>query len=237
MGKRGFGSLRRLPSKRYQAGYDHSGDRWVAPSTFRTKGDAESWLVKERDLIESGRWTSPQERVKAAEKAAEVARRNTFGVYAERYLATRGLRPKTLDQYQRIIATSLLPTFSGSQLAEITKADVRDWYDTHSPGSVREYAYRILRAILTEAERDDLIERVPTQIRGAGQTKRRTTPPATLDELDLIVQAMPEDLRLFVMLAGWCGLRKGELLELRRSDVDTRAGTISIKRAVSDRKT
>ena len=38
--------------------------------------------------------------------------------------------------------------------------------------------------------------------------------------------------RLLVQLAAWCALRFGELTELRRGDVDTRAGVIRIRRAV-----
>ena len=40
--RRGFGSIRRLPSKRYQASYQGpDGARHKAPDTFATKGDAE----------------------------------------------------------------------------------------------------------------------------------------------------------------------------------------------------
>jgi integrase len=43
---------------------------------------------------------------------------------------------------------------------------------------------------------------------------------------------MPEKYRLLVLLAAWCGLRFGELTELRRSDLDMRNGRIKIRRAV-----
>ena len=43
---------------------------------------------------------------------------------------------------------------------------------------------------------------------------------------------MPPRYRLLVQLAAWCALRFGELTELRRSDVDTRAGVIRVRRAV-----
>ena len=39
-------------------------------------------------------------------------------------------------------------------------------------------------------------------------------------------------MRLMVLLAAWCGLRFGELTELRRSDVDLKNGRIKIRRAV-----
>ncbi len=40
MSKRHFGSVRRLPSGRYQTSYWHEGVRHLAEQTFPTKGDA-----------------------------------------------------------------------------------------------------------------------------------------------------------------------------------------------------
>ena len=61
MGRRGFGMVRRLPSKRYQASY--AGPdlvRYTAPSTFETKDAAVFWLTNERrklaDVDWHGRW-------------------------------------------------------------------------------------------------------------------------------------------------------------------------------------
>jgi integrase len=46
------------------------------------------------------------------------------------------------------------------------------------------------------------------------------------------VEAMPERYRLMVLLAAWCGLRFGELTELRRHDMDVKAGVIRVRRGV-----
>jgi integrase len=42
---------------------------------------------------------------------------------------------------------------------------------------------------------------------------------------------MPERLRLVVLLATWCQLRRGELLGLRRRDVDTLHGNLTIEQS------
>ena len=44
--------------------------------------------------------------------------------------------------------------------------------------------------------------------------------------------AMPSKYRPMVLLASWCGLRFGELAELRRGDIDVKNGVIHIRRAV-----
>ena len=57
-------------------------------------------------------------------------------------------------------------------------------------------------------------------IRGAGSTKRvHKIRPASLDEIEAITAALPEQYRAMVLLAAWCALRFGELTELRRRDL------------------
>jgi integrase len=80
---------------------------------------------------------------------------------------------------------------------------------------------------------DELIDRNPVHIRGASNVKRTgTTQPASLDELEALAEATPERYRLMVLLAAWCALRKGELSELRRSDVDTTQWVLRVRRGV-----
>jgi len=43
---------------------------------------------------------------------------------------------------------------------------------------------------------------------------------------------MPQRYRLMVLLASWCGLRFGELAELRRKDVDVKNGVLHVRRGV-----
>jgi hypothetical protein len=46
-------------------------------------------------------------------------------------------------------------------------------------------------------------------------------------EVDSLAEAMPDHLRVAVFLAAWCQLRRGELLGLRRRDLDLEQGTVS----------
>lgn len=57
--RRNFGSVRRLPSGRWQASYWHQAVRFTADRTFRTKADAHAWLATtEVDLLR-GAWVDP----------------------------------------------------------------------------------------------------------------------------------------------------------------------------------
>ena len=70
-------------------------------------------------------------------------------------------------------------------------------------------------------------------MRGGGQSKRaKQIRPASLAELEALTAAMPDRLRIMVLLASWCGLRFGELAELRRADVNVKAGVVHVRRGM-----
>lgn len=222
-----FGSVRALPSGRYQARYTGpDGLTHKAPFTFDTKGDAETWLATVRADIVRDSWDP---------NATHRTKALTFGAYAERWLTGRSLEARTRAHYRSLLDRQLLPTFALVPLKHITPDLVREWYATTALDrpTLRAHAYGLLRSILGQAERDELLTRNPCHIRGAGNTKRaRKIKPATLDELAALVTAMPQRYRLMVLLAAWCALRFGELAELRRGDVNTRDGILHVRRGV-----
>ena len=82
------------------------------------------------------------------------------------------------------------------------------------------------------AVNDELIDANPCRIVGAGRAKRvHRIRPASVAELAVLTEAMPERLALMVTLASWCALRFGEIVELRRGDIDLGDEVIRIRRA------
>ncbi len=226
--KRTFGSIERLPSKRYRARYTGPDGAWHnAPRTFQTRGDAEAWLVDESRRISRGDWTPPKER-KARARAA------TFGPYASAWLAARDVKPRTRSTYRHLLDERILPTFADVPLRAISPAAVRTWHASLDPrkATVRAHAYSLLRTILGTAVTDGEIPANPCVIRGAGAARRKKAiRPATLAELATLVEHLPPRYRAMALLATWCQLRFGELAELRRKDVDLDAGVLRVRRA------
>ena len=230
--RRGFGQKRRLPSKRWQAFYTGPDTLMhYAPSTFDTSEDAEGWLSDERRLIAADDWTPPQSR--GAAKRANRAM--TFGGYAERWMEHRDLKPRTRAHYGSLLDKQILPHLADVPLRSITPELVRDWYadlDRTRP-TLRAHAYGLLRTVLGSAVEDEKITANPCHIRGAGAAKRvKQIKPATLEELEALTRAMSEKYRPMVMLSSWCGLRFGEVTELRRKDLDLTNGVLHVRRAV-----
>lgn len=89
----------------------------------------------------------------------------------------------------------------------------------------------MLRTFVATAVDEEIVAANPVLIRGAGVSKRRRSiEPPTLPQLATITEAMPERLRLAVLLGCWCALRYGEMAELRRSDIDFDRGVTKVRR-------
>ena len=226
--RRGFGYVRKLPSGRYQASYMAPDlRRLAAPDTFSSKADAEGWLASERNRITVGEWAPPVPTRAPAE---------TFAAFAASWVATRDIKPRTREGYQSLLELYLLPRLGHELVADITPVLVRKWW-TAMPvdrSTSRARAYALLKAIMNTAVSDDLIAANPCRIRGGSSAPReREIRPATIDELRVVVDNLPERFRALAMICAWCALRNGEVLELRRSDLDLTRGTIRVERAVA----
>ena len=232
--KRSFGAIRRLPSKMYQASYIGPDlGRHNAPGTFTSKADAEGWLAMERRLIEWDEWTPPARRKAKQQHDDTQSLRTYVATWLPERTAVRGLKPKTVSEYQRYLDRLILPALGDLRLKDFTPATVRAWIGGLNAKTPRlnEHAYALLKTIFATAVQDELLDRNPCRER-MRKPVRHIGEPATLDELALLVAAMPERLRLMIELAAWCALRFGEVAELRRGDIDLREGVIRVTRAV-----
>ena len=156
--------------------------------------------------------------------------------YAARWLLERptALQPRTLEFYESVLRVHILPTFGETAVSAITPPAVRAWHAelrrrTGAPTVAK--AYRLLRSILTTAVEDELLLRNPCILRGAGTERSPERKPPTLSELDALARAVDRRFRLLVLLAGWSGLRWGELTALSRRRIDLAAGTVEVTRS------
>lgn len=208
-----------------------------APSTFATKTDADAWLMAERRRMEDIEgYRPPLVRESLAREAAERAARNrppTFEAYADRWLAERKVKgrplaPETIRKHRIQLRLRLLPVFGDLRLDEITPQMVNVFYDDLIAGG---FSAKVLRetystgsAIMATAvsAHGPLVGSVsPFAIRGAGSgstPKRHTF--ATAEEVARLVELVPPEMRVVILLAAWCGLRLGEIQSLRRSDLE-----------------
>ena len=162
-----------------------------------------------------------------------------FGDYAQEWLAQRtDLRPRSRDQYASLIANHLGPAFGDMELARVNAGQVRSWYaltSARTPAAATS-AYRLLWAIFNTAVTDQMVARTPCRIRGAGADRSKERQIPTVAEVEALMRAMPAKLRAAVVLAAWGTLRRGEVLGLRRDDLDVAAGTVPVERSLGERR-
>jgi integrase len=235
-GRRGFGAIRRLPSKRYQASYlgpDFA--RHLAPHTFEARTDAEGWLARERRLSETDDWTPPAQRGPSRRLGTSL-RDYAPEAIGRRRIRGEPLRPRTLKLYEGLLERVIFPTFGDLQLKAIRQTDVDRWYLNlpNNQPTQKAHAYALLRSLFEQALSEGVVKGPnPCKIRGAGTTRRRREiRPVSVAEVGRLVEETPDRLRAAVLIAAWCGLRFGEVFELRRGDLDLDKPIVHVRRAV-----
>lgn len=228
--RRPFGTVRKLPSGRWQARYRVGLERRVvAPHTFATKGDASRWLALTEADQARGLWVDP------------ALGKMTVGDYAQSWLGSKvRISPRTRELYQLQLRLHILPMISDDvrplgevALTDLTPDLIRAWYAALAARrgmSVAAKAYTRLRQVLRQAVDDDRIAKNPCRIEGGGAERHPEQQFATLVELYELAAAVPDRYRALVLSAGFTGLRQGELFALRRRDVDLLRSTVSVHR-------
>ena len=217
--RRHFGSVRKLPSGRFQASYWHEGARHRAPSTFSAKGGALAWLSAVETDIGRGAWVDPRQ---GDLTVAEVARL---------WLAANpAKRPNTLAMDEIAVSVHLKPV-ANRRIASITPPDlqtlVNTWSSTAAPRTVKR-RYGVLAAIFNYAVAADWIARSPCRnikLPSVGSTRRRLLSP---DDVAALAEATDERYRAMVWIGAVLGWRWEEVAGLRVGALDLLRGTITV---------
>jgi integrase len=221
-----WGRVRKLPSGRVQAGYTTpQGKTILADSTFDTLLQARSWLAVKRSEIIRGvaSDTSYQD-----SQMGKVGAKVTLGQFAQEWRARNSitglnpLKPRTLIEYERYMKTAM-PKLAEMPLGAITSEDVDSWYletATRAPNEAAK-AYSHMKTLMSDA----VIRRLRTSNPCIVDKRNRRVEAApvqvpTKEQVSKMMAAAPEQLNALIELAAWGGFRKGELLELRRKDVN-----------------
>ena len=225
-GHRRFGNVRKRASGRYQASYlTPDGRRQFAPETFERKGDAVQWLVVVEGEMLRGEWADP------------LLGRVLFGDYGATWIEEHKISVRTREEYRSIWRNHVEPFLASVELAAMTTGTIRTWranlLDSGRSEDRTAKAYRLVRAIMNTAVDDGRVKRNPCRIKGAGEhrTPERTT--ATVEQVFDVAGRMPERFRALVLAAAFTGLRWGELVGLRRCDIDLSTGTVHVRRKLA----
>lgn len=228
------------------------GDRWTAfwkietatgwkqrsKGGFATKREAQAYLTKTLAALDSGTFADPS--------------KLTLREYlVDRWLPMKreSLRPSTFDSYRRNIELHILPALGHVRLQLLTPDQLDRFYADQlasgrltgksaglAPKTVR-HLHTVLHRALADAVRKSLVTRNvadaadPPKLRQAhGSSAMRTW---DADQLRLFLLAICDaPLGPAFWLAATTGMRRGEILGLRWSDVDFSAARLSVRHTV-----
>lgn len=166
--------------------------------------------------------------------------RQTLAYYLERWLTDsvkRTVRPKTYDSYRQVVRLYIVPALGRVQLAQITPQQIEGMLNRLlerglSPRTVQ-YCHSVLRRALGQALRWDMVPRNVAKLVDPPRAVRPEVRILTPEESRQFLKSVKGDrLEALYSVAMALGLRQGEALGLRWSDIDLEKGSLSVRVAL-----
>ena len=147
------------------------------------------------------------------------------------------VRARTWERYEQICRNHILPEIGHLKLKNLTPVVVQDLYQEKlkvlSPRTVV-YVHVTLHKTLQQALKWNLIPRNVTELVDPPRITKEEVTPLTSEEVSTLFETVKgSPLEALYVLAVTTGLRKGELLGLKWSDVDLDVGLLQVKRSLS----
>ncbi|TAK14481.1 MAG: site-specific integrase [Anaerolineae bacterium] len=214
--------------------YERSNGRWLAQvriqgkrisKNFETQKECRNWVKQMQAQIETGlSWES----VKL-----------TLGEYLNRWLKDieGSVRPKTRFQYIGIVNNHLIPQLGKIKLGDLQPHQVQQLYNSlreqgHSQRNVQ-LIHSVLHRALKVASKQGLIGRNPAS--AVALPKISTKEMKVLDDnqaRQMMIAAAGHRYEALLHLAVTTGMRMGELLGLKWTDLDWASGILTVHRQV-----
>ncbi len=144
------------------------------------------------------------------------------------------VRPRTYESYTHIVNAHIIPMLGKTTLTKLTPAQVRALMNAKtdaglSPRTVQ-YIRAVLRLALEQAMRDGATARNVAALTKPPKREHHEVQPLTLADARTFLTKIKGDRNEALFLtASVLGLRKGELLGLRWSDLDLDGGTLTVR--------
>ena len=240
------GSYRKRASGRIELRFTDPTGKQRSGGTYATKQLAERAYARIVHSIETGTY----EQELAVKQGDLDPKRVTLSELAAHWRSVRVrkdgqlLSPRTYDEYERIVEVTLAE-FKDEPIAQISTQQLEKWLakKRQAAPSMAVHAYKHLDTLMTYALKNRYIRRNPCDIEGATSyrpEKEREVPSRS--QVEALIEHAEGQFKFMVALAAASGLRRGELLELRRRDISEFEENgevwiqVSVSRAVIQRK-
>jgi integrase len=146
----------------------------------------------------------------------------------------------TFDKYESHVRLYLVPMIGTKRLESLGVADVRRFLtrlEKQTTAATAKESHRVLRSALSAACREELVTRNVASLVESPRVTARELNPWTLDEtLTFLGAARKDPLYAAFVLAVTMGLRRGEIVGLRWSDVDLDKRVLYVRQQTQRRR-
>src|SRR5215813_8048560 len=158
------------------------------------------------------------------------------------------LAPKTAERYRELAENQIIPHLGNKPMQRLKPAEIEQWHKTlvtsgaknGGPLSARTvgHAHRVLHRVLEMALDSELVARNVAAVKSpskVAKVKEEEVKILKADEISSVMDKLPGH-RLYeiVLVDLTTGLRRGELLALRLSDIDLEGATLRVERSLEE---
>jgi integrase len=223
---------------KYDVGRDpQTGKRITRYATFRgTKGDAKRRLRELLTAVDRG------EHVDAVRTTVEEHVRSRV----EQWRTAGQISPRTEERYRELLDLYIAPHIGGVALQKLATAAVEKWHTTLRTSGRKDgkgglcartvkHAHRLLLQAYADAVRHNLVSRNVVREQKPPRSEDSEVKIVAKDQVAPMLDGLEGDpFYAPVVVALYCGLRRGEQLALRWCNVDLDAKVIRVRAALEE---
>jgi integrase len=188
---------------------------------FDRKLDAQRWLDEVTASVVTGLYVDP--------RAGKIS----FEKYATKWEGEQIAGEAGARITDNALRVHLIPALGSYAMASLRRSHIQALFKKLSeqlgPGSVRN-VHDVLVRVMTAAVEDKVIAVTPCKRITLPSMPDEEFTPLTVAQVEAMLGAMPPYIRTAIVVLAGSGLRIGELLGLKLSDVDFKSGTIRVER-------
>ena len=159
----------------------------------------------------------------------------TVNEYADVFLKSKKVLVKesTYVRYESIIRNQILPLFGTRDINSIKTSEIKKWFNywiSERSNTTAIYIANTFSAIFKEAFYDEVIDKNPFDYIKRPKKQQSGAKPFGVDTIKMLIEnASDEWFKNFLALSFFTGLRTGEAVALKWSNIDFEAQEIEVK--------
>jgi len=144
------------------------------------------------------------------------------------------LKSTSYRSYESLFNNRIVPYFDKKLISEIEPIDIEDWYKTFDDRSTLTTSEAILKKAIEKSLIRKYIKQSPLVVSKPSFTSKYKMNPFSFDEIQIILKNCIDNwFRNFIAINFFTGLRTGEMIGLKWSDINFEEYSINVQRTIT----